>query len=405
MMKRISLLLACCLLLVDVAFAKTQAIVTRDGRKIVGEVTEVEGGYKVQTSFGEVFVRKDDVVRIQEVTTPREEYLAKLAKIDINKAEEHYELGEWAFRQGLLTEAQSELRAVLKLEKNHEKARLLMRLVEAKIDRTKLPTPGTPGTGVRKFKIKNEYLVSREDIYRIRIEEWRRKNDVVRVRFRNDLIRRFIKMMQGRSEFASDNRFREKFLAWSPMEKLRYIMLNEGDNTSVKKDIHIESDPAFMKEFRLRIWPLLARGCADSACHGAPGGVGGLKLFNVPSYDERIPYTNFAILVGYTFEGGRRLIDRSTHKKSVLLQYGLPPKMAQRKHSKEIPPLFVNNKNVNYKRVLQWIEGLSKPNYPDYRLRYRPPFGMKLNLSGGSSLPPVPEPRDESEKEKSPTSE
>ena len=128
-------------------------------------------------------------------------------------------------------------------------------------------------------------------------------------------------------------------------------------------------------------------------------------MFNVPSYDERIPYTNFAILVGYTFEGGRRLIDRSTHKKSVLLQYGLPPKMAQRRHSKEIPPLFVNNKNVNYKRVLQWIEGLSKPNYPDYRLRYRPPFGMKLDLSGGSSLPPIPEPRDESEKKKSPTSE
>jgi len=405
MMKRMSVLLACCLLLVDVAFAKTQAVVTRDGRKIVGEVTEVEGGYTVKTRFGDIFVRKDDVVSIQEVTTVREEYLAKLAKIDPNNAEEHYELGDWAFRQGLLTEAQSELQAVLKLEKDHEKARLLMQLVEAKINRTKPPKPGTPRTRGPRFKIKDEYLVSREDIYHIRIEEWRRKDDVVRVRFRNDLIRRFIEMMRGRREFEDNPRFREKFLALSSMKKLRYIMLNEGDNVSVKNDILIESHPAFMKEFRLRIWPMLARGCADSACHGAPRGVGGLKLFNVPAYDERIPYTNFAILVGYTFERGRRLIDRSTHKKSVLLQYGLPPKMAQRKHITEIAPLFANNKHANYKRLLQWIEGLSKPNYPDYRMRYRPPFGMKLDLSGGSSLPPPSEPRDTSENEKSPTSE
>jgi len=388
MTNRILVTSACCLLLAGVAAAKTQAVYKKDGGKIVGVVTKTDRGYNVKTRFGVIFVAKEDVGRIEDAPTPTEEYEKRLGKIAPNNAEQQYKLGEWAFGVGLFREARRSLRAALKVKPDHARAKLLLRQVEAKL-MTVGPRTRPVGTGVVRHAIKPEDLVSLEDIYRIRMVEYRPQSDrkVRRVRFRNNAVDRYVKAMLGEEGFT-----KEKFLTLSPVAKLQHVLRYRPHEEGIKKDILIEADPQFMLDFRKHVWPLLARSCATSDCHGSAKGKGGMKLFTVGLRDDRIPYTNFAILAGFRSKSGRRLIDRGHHDKSLLLQFGLPKKEAGtgESHRKKIPILFPGKNNKNYKNVLKWIEELHKPDYPNYRLKYRPPFGMKLYLDGRgkSALPP-----------------
>ena len=385
MTNRILVTSACCLLLAAVAAAKTQAVYKKDGGKIVGVVTKTDRGYNVKTRFGVIFVAKENVDRIEDAPTPKEVYEERLGKIDPNNPEQQYKLGEWAFGVGLFREARRSLQAALKVKPDHARAKLLLRQVEAKIV-TVGPRTRPVGTGAARHAVKPEYLVSREDVYRIRMVEYRPESGrVVRVRFRNNVLDRYIETMLGQEGFR-----KETFLALSPVAKLQHILRNKPDKEGLKKDILIEADPQFMLDFRRRVWPLLARSCAPSTCHGSADGKGKLKLFAVGLRDDRIPYTNFAVLAGFVSKSGRRVIDRGQHEKSLLLQFGLPKKEAGTGDShpkKKIPVLFTDKKNENYKDVLKWI-GELQAQYPNYRLKYRPPFGMKLHLGGEVDMPP-----------------
>jgi len=386
-------------LLAALAVAQMKTVTLKDGRKITGEVTKTDDGYQIKRKYGVVVVSKDQVVSIEDVTTPQEQYRQRLAKIDRKSPQDHYELGRWAFRTGLLEIARNELEAALKLKGDYERAKLLLRRVEARIEADSKKTPKTVATGpttgpagpvTGKVVLRPEWLVGQEDIYRIRLEELR-ENDKATIVFRNDVIKRFIKMMRGVGDFR-DRGFEKRFQAASRLDKVRYIRQNvDRDNSEIKDDIIIKSDPAFMMDFRTKIWPTVARYCATAACHGGTKPRGGFKLFNVAGKNEKIDYTNFLILDGFTTKQGRRMIDRNNREESLLLQCGLPEELAKFKHPHKITTPYADRKSANYVRVLQWIRSLEGGLHPSYRVKYTPPFGMKLNF-GGSSVLDIPEP-------------
>ena len=370
-------------------------VVKLKGRQttITGEVTETKDkkGYEIKTKAGVIVVSKDEVESITDLVTPTDEYHRRLAKIDPNDPKARLELAEWAFKNDLLAEAKAELEAALKLKSDYPQARLLLSQVEAKIKATKAARtrPGgngeepPPGSTSRPI-VRREWLVGKNDIFRIRLEELR-AGDTAGIQFRNDVLKRFMDSMRGREHF-KEAQARSEFLALPRIDQVMYILEKiDRDNVAIKDDIIVTRDPKFMLDFRRYVWPMVSSSCATTHCHGGARPKGGLKFFNLPR-NQAVDYTNFVILSGFV-KRGRRLINRDHPDLSLLLQYGLPKDQARFRHKEDITPAFRSMRDPRYRQVLTWIKDLNGPPHPDYRLDYRPPFNMKLDTSGGSALP------------------
>jgi hypothetical protein len=456
MMKKAIISLAVISLFVTGALAQTRALIRKDGRKLVGLVTKAPGrdGYKVKMAVGEVFVPASEVDRIEDATTPAEEFRDRISKIKSSDVKGRYKLGQWAFKKGLYSEAKEVLNSVLKIDANHERAQLLLEEIGVKLKvsedpiklkrefssrKARLASKDAKGfhqlgkwaydkklfreaRGVVETVLKldsqnvkaarllilinaalkkaptssgDKYLLSRADISRVRMAEFRQEDDVVvRVKFRNRVLQRFVREMSGRDDFRTNKDFGKKFLGYSPIRKLKYMLdpsrdIDVDTIDTLKKDISIGSDPIFMRTFRTKVWHVVRQNCATAACHGAPEGVGKYKLFNKLASDDKIAYTNFIILSGTLNKKGGRMLNRNLPEASLLLQYMLPKAIAKSEYhhpatKKPIRNLFRNNQEIAYKVIEEWIKSLGAIGYPDYGLEYKPGFGMKLNLSGES---------------------
>jgi len=397
-MKRAALLWAVFVLIPAISLAQEKIVTLKSGYVYIGRVTPTKDrtGYEITTSSGaKITVKAQDVRSIEDRVTPADEFNRRLSQIDPKSASDRYDLARWAVRNDLLEQARLQLQEALKIDPNYLEAALLLRQVQAQIRATSRPSrparqrPTTDRvTGPSGPKVPQaELLLGQDDIYRIRLEELR-PTDQVSIRFENDVLERFISMMEGRYEFQEAG-FENTFRSWDNVRKTIYILDNLGSGgASIKDDIRIQSDPSVMVTFRSRIWPMVAQYCASSQCHGAPDkAVGGLKLFNIGVRSDAVDYTNFLILDAYS-RGGWRMINRNDPELSLLVQYGLPPEQARRKHPIKITSMLTKRNSVNYRRLVEWIGSL-KPLHPDYRIQWKPPFGMKLNLRGRTLLPPI----------------
>lgn len=385
--KRVFGVLLVLLMVCPVVFAKKYTIVRTDGRKITGDVVKTDTGYKVITKFGEIIVPNDEIRNIELAVSVEDEYTKKRELTDLKNIDQLYHLGEWAFSKGLYKQAQRDLYDTLKLEKEHIEARLLLKQVNARLkakkkaEERKKDKPTANRLATKKINLKNNSLVSQEDIYRIRMIE-ARPGEKLRIKFRNDVINRFIESVEGTGDFTRRN-FERDFRRSSPFRQYQYMVQEAQVGPDIRNDILIESDPQLIRDFRMQVWPLIAKGCASSACHGSTEGMGGFKLFNISLKDDRVLYTNFAILVGYVFPNGEHLVKRGEPDLSPLLLYGLPKRLTgPDSHPAEIRPMYPNRQNPNFRRVETWLFSLYGPDYPNYDLTYVPPVGMKLDLSG-----------------------
>ncbi len=387
--------LGCCLLIAAVAIGQIKRVkVKREGKPpqvFKGIVTETRDGYQIETTAGPVvIIAKDKVLSIEDVVTLEDVYKQRLAKIDPKNPRDHFDLGDWALENNLLEIAQKELETALELKPDYEMAALLLRQVAAKL-RARQPTTrpfvrpirGFPAGPAGAGGIDPSWILTDEEISRIRLEELR-ENDRVVVAFRRDVVNRFIESMQGSGDFA-EREFINTFRRWSPVRKARYILGNiDRNSVSIKDDIIIKSDPRFMIDFRRRVWPTISARCASVDCHGRPTPLGDFALFNIPATNQRIEYTNFLILDRYS-KGGRKMIDRDHVGQSLLLQYGLPPAQSQFPHPVDIrTPAYASRTTVDYRRVSEWLESLKGPLHPEYRVILRVPWAPK---GGRVSIP------------------
>lgn len=384
--------LACSLLIAATALAATKIVKLKDGRELTGEVVKTEDGkIIVKTKYGESApINPEDIESMEDVVTPEEEYAQKLKEIDPKSAEDHYKLGKWAFEKGLLEIAEKELKEALEIDPDHERAALMLRRVQAKMEEegqdennSTKPEDGeeTTNSSTGSAVVKPEYLISQEDINRIRYFELR-QSDRVSVEFKNDAVERYIEIMQGTGDFKEKD-FDRKFRSWSKLQKVKYIRKNlDDDSMDIIDDIVITKDPQFMMDFRTQIWPILTNGCAALTCHGGEKVNGGLKIFNVSAKDVKVDYTNYVLLWGCVKhgEGGgyHRVIDKNSPDLSLLLQYGLPPENAKYKHPVKIKAMYTSTRDRKYVRVMDWIKSLDGPPMPDYHLVYKAPFGMQV---------------------------
>jgi hypothetical protein len=83
------------------------------------------------------------------------------------------------------------------------------------------------------------------------------------------------------------------------------------------------------------------------------------------------------------------MLDRSVPDDSLLLQYGLLPRLAKYDHPKDINPVFPTRDDLGFRTVLNWIDSLQYPLLPD-------DYGVKYKIPGkggpGPGAGPSPEP-------------
>ena len=366
--------------------AEQRVLVLKGGRgRIQGEITKTKDGYEVKLGPGSVvIIAADQVLRVEAVGAPVNRLKEQLSRINRKDPEALYKVAKWAADNDLLTEARDLLTEVLALNPNHRQAQLRLKIVNARLNSaatTRRPPPSTKGSenGGEKIKIDPKNLLTREDIYRIRLMELQSGDAEIAIEFRNKVLDRFIEANKGIGVFA-DRGGERKFRAAAKVKQVRYILQNTDRNDhAIRDDIIIKRDPSVLHEFRIKVWPIVAANCATLSCHGGVKGAGKLKLFNAPTKDDSIVYTNFYILHAWS-RGGRKLINRERAEMSLLLQYGLPDKLARMPHPKRpggAKPAFLTNRSRNYKLVERWIANLSYPFVsPGYRIRYTAVPGM-----------------------------
>ena len=94
----------------------------KDGRKLEGKAVVEGDKVKVVTRMGTVTFPKDQVVRIEKTKTPVELYKEKAAAIKDDDAEAHWELAMWCKQKRLRREMADELKKVIAIDADHEKA-------------------------------------------------------------------------------------------------------------------------------------------------------------------------------------------------------------------------------------------------------------------------------------------
>ncbi len=388
-----------CLTLTATALAAQQKVTLANGRVLTGEVTKTKDGYTIKLESGmEVQIAADQVSKVEKVVTPVDEFAQRWEKVDKKSASDLVALASWADEKGLLEQATKTLKAALKVAPKNERAKLLLKVVEAKIEAKKNEGSGENGNGGKEDdqvtvdgqRLDPKWLASMEDIYRVRLEEIR-PDERVTVKYENDVLDRFIRMMEGIEEFKQP-RFDQTFRGWPRSKQLHYILDKiDRNNDAIKNDIHIVVDPKFMIEFRNYIYPVVRQFLDSPKVRANREDVGGLRLLTVGGRNIRVDYTNYLILYGFKFKG-QRMIDRDVVEDSLILQWGLPRDIARYPHPVEQPPTFSSTKSAQYRRIEKWIQQLKRPVEADYDLKWKPPFDMKLDLQSRPGLPdPTPD--------------
>jgi tetratricopeptide (TPR) repeat protein len=383
-----------CLLIAATAMGATKIVYRRGAPPLIGTVTRTDDGdYRIRTRIGEVTVEAEDVLSIKDYVSFEDQYKKRLAKIDPKDPVDRYKIASWAFDEGKLDVALEEINKALKLDSDYEDAQVLKALIERQRGRGGDDENGegrvadVPGGG--------RYLLPMEDVYRIRLLELRRNTDLdgqlelrerVGLRFRDDVITRFITAMEGKDRFRRKNADRA-FRRAPRTAQLAYMLQVLSDKSPLFEDILVTQDPEFMREFQRHVMPIVRNLYADALSSNTPE-KGKLFLISYRGRNTRVDYTNFVLLDAFAI-GSQRMIDRNNPKMSLLLQHGLPEDLAEIKNPREnYTPVYRSLRDPLYQRVHQWIRSLRAP-HPDYALSYKPPKGVTWKMPGsGTGLPP-----------------
>jgi len=395
----IGVLCGCAVLLVLAALlhAKPGVVKTTDGQTYEGDVTEEGTTVTVKTRKVPIVIQRANIQSIEYLGTLDEQFNQRIARLDAKDANGRVTVARWAFDQGRYDLARQALESALTLEPNNRDANAMMDSVrlQIRLERSKqnAATRGVTPPGLRPAtepsptatqppattgNIDPRVLLSADDINAIRQFELNETDTHVRINFAKDVKKRFTVM---------ENMRLQDFNALPQFEQLQRIL--QHGTPDMKQDVRIVSDPSSVLEYRRSVQQLILGSCATSGCHGAAG-AGGLMLYS-PADSEAVTYTNFFILQTWSrvvgrqqgpfAAGERRLIDRIEPGNSLLLNFGLPPNIAEQDHPQVsgYRAIFRNRDDNGYRRVETWIRDGLRPVKPDYGITYTPPQRARGN--------------------------
>jgi len=380
--------------------ARPGTVKTTDGRAIEGDVTEHADGVTVSNRGIDTVVPRAQVATIEYGGNVEAQFKARIEALDDKDVVGRLAIAREAFDARKYLVARDAVDSALLIDPNNRDAvdfgqtiRSQMRLEAASRGAQAAPGkptgPTSPTTAVPS-PIERKFLTP-EDVNDIRQRELTSGDAAIRMRFDNDVRRRFA---------LADNRDYTGFLALSPFEQANAIFVN-GD-PKLRKDVKVLTDPTSLREYRQVVQPVVLRNCATSGCHG--GEAGGSFLLYSSADSEETTYTNFYILQQYTKAapnrtpatglfggtgGQMRMIDRAQPQNSLIIQYALPVDTAEYDHP-QVPgwrPGFTGLNDRNLARVTEWIGKTLSPLEPTYNISYVPPSGKAASTTQPATRP------------------
>lgn len=310
----------------------------------------------------EVRLTRDEVASIQYLSSDAEEVKKRWSALNNGDVPGRVSLARFAFERGQYELARSITMEAIKIDPNSREAIDLDDVIRRQIVleiRASRQREDSDQAKRSPYALPESYL-SEQDINALRQSELQPRDDGrVRVRFDNDVRRRFVQQYQyNPATFAGFSAFEQAM-----------TMIREGD-AAIRRDVIILDDPMSIREFR-GLQPRILAGCAGQTCHGSRLG-GNFVLFSFIENDAAT-YTNFYLLTKYSRtsqqdktggdmfgnDGARRyMIDRQRPGESLLLQYSLPQTVADLPHP-QIPtfrPMFTRPNEPVYGRIFDWID-------------------------------------------------
>jgi len=376
--------LVICGLMALTCFGKPGVVRMLDGHRVEGDVTEGEETVTVIQRGGiRTVVQRTNIAGIDYTPTVQDEFQARLKKLAKDDVQGRIELARWAFDRHDYRLARVALDQALEIDPNNRAATDLVELIqaqkilEANSRRATTLSATAPATRAADAKVATERrLLTAEEINRIRQSELKSSDVRTRIRFDNNLAKRFA---------ADMNIPYAQFIA-RPLAAQAVEMLG-ADNGRYREDVKILSDPSSMLEYRRGIQPNVLANCATVGCHGAPGN-SRLVLFPQAAEPGEAPtYTNFYILQHYTRlrEHPRatsspfapdptmwRLIDRDRPGDSLLVQFSVPGEIAQVRHPQVAGyrPWIKGTADPHYRTLVLWMGQMLVPRPLPYDIKY-----------------------------------
>ena len=292
-------------------------------------------------------------------------YQERLGSVQDNDAEGLYGLATWCAGKGRSDLAAELCQQILGTWPSHEKAKRLLRLATRRMAALQGPVSRPAPAAARPDPI---IVLSDQAIHRLRFWEFRPDDmaDRPRVRISRQVINEFLDGMAQSGTMTPLQR--RDFLRHANDDKLAEMVKHTGDRYIGR--IKMASDPRVFMTFRQRVWPIVGRGCATSACHDRSY-PGPFRLLTAGSAYTPIVYANFYATDSFESDQGR-LIDRGNPEASLLLQYGLPSEMADKPHPVPVKAAFLSRTHPRYRIVLDWIRSLRSP---------RPSYGITEKMT------------------------
>lgn len=382
-------------LVASVAWGRQGVVQTRQGQTVEGEITEKPDSVVVNVRGIEMEIQRGEITSLTYPDSLDAQYRQRLEKLEAADVPGRLALARWAFENRRYDLARDAAERALAIDANSREAVDFLQLVRKQQELDQLSgqgrTGGTgagqgdagPATGARPPAAPRT-LLDDEQINKIKQAELREGDANIRVRFANNVQRRFV---------SAYNKSASVFLAQRPVDQALAI-LDEAD-PKFHDDVIILNDPAPLLEFRNFIQPMVLQNCATSQCH-APGNSTGFTLYSERS--DAATYTNFYIMQQYgkrleapgsPFGSGpavRKMIDRNQPQMSLLAQYGLPTDIAEVDHPQATGwrPMFRDIRDPRYQQSIDWMRSL-RPIEPEY--------GIDYPLPGKPTSQPATQPR------------
>jgi len=359
--------------------ARPGLVVTRDGNTFEGEVTERENDVVVNSRGIDTVLPRESVASI-DYTPYAERFDKQLAALGPQDIDGRLVLARQAFERREYELAQRAVDGAMLIDPTHRPTRDMqsaltnqLRLDEARRNappEPRRPQPGeanSPGASTPGPRA----LLSDEQVNRLRQLELK-PDDRVQFQFRDNVRRQFVERQPGVSYRA--------FAAQPEVTQAMQILQNGGEDLA--RNVIVRTDPPALLTYARQLNNPLVQGCATSQCHGGTK-AGNFRM--VSGTDPAVAPTNFFLLAQYAQKGRndtgnvfgageRYLIDRGNGAGSLLLQYALPPNVAQVPH----PPargyngVFRSVNDPGARAMVEWMNtdlGRIRPNYDDIKFQ------------------------------------
>jgi hypothetical protein len=360
-------------LLAALIHARPALIITHSGQRIEGDCTEREDDLIVRIHGVATIIPREHVASLEYQKEFAVEFAERLQKIDSSDAAGRIELARWAIEQRQYLAAREAVDAALNSDPNNAEAAELARLVQgqlrlaakARARQTEAPAAIQPMAEAEapasSVGGRSQRLLSIDEVQAVRRAEWQVGNESMRVRVDPKMARAYAESRQIRAE---------DFLRLRPIEQARVILEDKYATQEQRGAVSIFSDPPAIAEFRRIVQPLILNGCATSGCHG---GVNAQKFTLVsPVASDEAAYSNFVMLSKYSARvpaaapsdgmfGGEtnlKMIDRGNGRRSLLIQYALPPEVAEFDHPtvRNLTPLFRSMDDPRAAAIVDWMD-------------------------------------------------